>query len=327
MIQVGQWRALSSCNKEQVDGLLSIVLSSRAPSTVIKYQGAFTRWKSFAASKHAPCLPADSLLFASYLEQLAKATRSVSAVEEAYNSVNWVHDIAGLQSLAGDAIVKSVVEGVRRLFAKPVVKKEPVTVEDLRAIVENSDLTDLGDVRTAALCLLCFAAFLRFDELAGLHCSDVIFADGHLKLRIRKSKTDQYRQGDEVVLTESESPTCPVGMLKRYMALGEVDRSSEAALFRPITRSRSGVTLRRQGSLSYTRARELVKEALKKAGRDPDKYGLHSLRSGGATAAANAGVPDRAFKRHGRWRSENAKDGYVKDTLEYRLNVSKSLGL
>ena len=256
-----------------------------------------------------------------------KASRSVSAVEEAYNSVNWVHDIAGLQSLAGDAIVKSVVEGVRRLFAKPVVKKEPVTVDDLRAIVENSDLTDLGDVMTATLCLLCFAAFLRFDELAGLHCSDVIFADGHLKLRIRKSKTDQYRQGDEVVLTESESPTCPVGMLKQYMALGEVDRSSEAALFHPITRSRSGVTLRRQGSLSYTRARELVKEALKKAGRDPDKYGLHSLRSGGATAAANAGVPDRAFKRHGQWRSENVKDGYVKDTLEYRLNVSKSLGL
>ena len=177
-----------SYNKEQVDGLLSIVLSSRAPSTVIKYQGAFARWKSFAAIKHAPCLPADSLLFASYLEHLAKATRSVSAVEEAYNSVNWVHDIAGLQSLVGDAIVKSVVEGVRRLFAKPVVKKEPVTVDDLRAVVENSDLTDLGDVRTAALCLLCFAAFLRFDELAGLHCSDVIFADGHLKLQIRKSK-------------------------------------------------------------------------------------------------------------------------------------------
>ena len=46
--------------------------------------------------------------------------------------------------------MKSVVEGVWRLYAKPVVK-EPVTVEDLRAIVENSDLTDLGDVRTAAL--------------------------------------------------------------------------------------------------------------------------------------------------------------------------------
>ena len=53
-------------------------------------------------------------------------------------------------------------------------------------------------------------------------------------------------------------------------------------------------------------------------------YGVHSLQAGGATAAANAGVPDHAFKRHGHWRSESAKDGYIKDTLDYRLDVSKS---
>ena len=45
----------------------------------------------------------------------------------------------------------------------------------------------------------------------------------------------------------------------------------------------------------------------------------------GATAAANAGVNDRLFKRHGRWRSDKAKDGYVKDNLEALLSVSKSL--
>ena len=48
------------------------------------------------------------------------------------------------------------------------------------------------------------------------------------------------------------------------------------------------------------------------------------MRSGGATAAANAKVPDRLFKRHGRWCSESAKDGYVKDS---RLQVSQSLEL
>ena len=79
---------------------------------MVKYQGAFARWKTFATDRHAPYLPAESLLFASYLQQLAKATHSMSAVEEAYNSV---HDIAGVQSVSGDAIVKSVVEGVRRI--------------------------------------------------------------------------------------------------------------------------------------------------------------------------------------------------------------------
>ena len=52
--------------------------------------------------------------------------------------------------------------------------------------------------------------------------------------------------------------------------------------------------------------RELLLEKLEKIGLNPKQYGLHSLRSGGATAAANAGVPDRLFKRHRRWRRENA---------------------
>ena len=68
----------------------------------------------------------------------------------------------------------------------------------------------------------------------------------------------------------------------------------------------------------------MVREALRRLGEEPDAYGLHSLRAGGASAA---GVEDRLFKRHGRWRSENAKDGYVKDSYESRLSVSLNLGL
>ena len=43
-------------------------------------------------------------------------------------------------------------------------------------------------------------------------------------------------------------------------------------------------------------------------------YGLPSLRSAGASAAANAGISDRLFKGHGRWKSDRAKDGYVSTT-------------
>lgn len=79
--------------------------------------------------------------------------------------------------------------------------------------------------------------------------------------------------------------------------------------------------------MSYTRVRELVLGMLSAIGLDHRQFGLHSLRAGGASAAANAGVPDRLFKRHGRWRSENAKDGYVKDRMEERLEVSRRIGL
>ncbi|XP_033729279.1 uncharacterized protein LOC117318361 [Pecten maximus] len=53
--------------------------------------------------------------------------------------------------------------------------------------------------------------------------------------------------------------------------------------------------------------------------RDGACFGLHSFRAGGASAAANHGIPDRLFKKHGRWRSETAKDGYVKDDENHTL--------
>ena len=57
------------------------------------------------------------------------------------------------------------------------------------------------------------------------------------------------------------------------------------------------------------------------------KFSLHSLRSGGTSANANAGVNDRLFKSHGRRRSESANDGYIDDNIEAMLTVSRTLGL
>ena len=67
--------------------------------------------------------------------------------------------------------------------------------------------------------------------------------------------------------------------------------------------------------------RELLLEAFAPYVEDISRIGTHSLRAGGATAAARVGVRERLFKHHGRWRSENAKDGYVEDSLEERLRA------
>ena len=110
------------------------------------------------------------------------------------------------------------------------------------------------------------------------------------------------------------------------MELANIGNSPELPLFREIVHTKSGEQLRKRGGISYTCVREIVLEKLSELGLDRKLFGLHSLRSGGASAAVYAGVPDRLFKRHGRWRSENAKDGYVKDLLESGLSVSKRIG-
>jgi len=58
----------------------------------------------------------------------------------------------------------------------------------------------LSNVWLTAACLLAFAGFLHFNELAKLRPVDLNFDDEKLTVTIHQSKTDQLRQGDTVVI-------------------------------------------------------------------------------------------------------------------------------
>ena len=96
--------------------------------------------------------------------------------------------------------------------------------------------------------------------------------------------------------------------------------------------TKRGVRLQKE-ALSYSRAKELIKKELGKEGLDPTMFGTHSLRSGGAFAAAALGVPDRLLERHGCWRSEKAGNNYEKESLDtlllehYKVNLKWTLAL
>ena len=92
-------------------------------------------------------------------------------------------------------------------------------------------------------------------------------------------------------------------------------------------RSDKFILRKKNGCLTYTRSREIIKDALEFIGQESAEFGTHRFRAGGAIAAANNDVSDRLFKIHGRWKTELAKDGYVAENLEKRLSVSKNLGI
>ena len=141
-----------------------------------------------------------------------------------------------------------------------------------------------------------------------------------MEVFIESSKTDQFREGAWVPIARTNSNICPVAMLERYFRLANIQGDADKLFFRGLTSTKQGYRLRPSGGISYTRVRELVLEKIQEIDLDPKLFSLHSLRAGGVSAAANAGIPDHWFKWHGRWLSENAKDGYVKDKLKGRLS-------
>lgn len=326
------WEELFSSESSELNKLAasvkSSIVGSRADSTAKKYLGAFRRWKVWARQNFLQVFPVRETHLVLYMQYIADSTGSKAAVEESYNAMAWIHAMGNSHSPTESQFTKVVLQGLQRSLAKPVVKKLPVTAEMLAAMVEDMEGSgSLADLRLVTACIVSFAAFLRFDELVHVRPKDVKINADFMTIHIPNSKTDQLRKGDEVVVGRTGSKLCPVNMLEKYMAQAGIHQDDSHYLFRPIVKTKHGEKLRESGSLSYTRLRECFKQKLRALGFPPEQYGLHSLRAGGATAAARGGVPDRLFKRHGRWRSDAAKDGYVEDSLDARLTVSSSLGL
>ena len=70
--------------------------------------------------------------------------------------------------------------------------------------------------------------------------------------------------------------------------------------------------------ISYADSLAKSRSLLSKIGvKDPNAYGEHSGRRGGATAAAGAGMSLEKIKRHGRWRSLSMPQEYIDEELMF----------
>ena len=301
---------------------------SRSSSTNSKYLGYFRRFKDFMISHGKSYLPCTGINLSLFLVSLLNKNSTFSVLSSYVHAVKYVHGLHCMQDPTVHPCVRNLLESSKRRNVRGRGKKDPVSSSHIRQLfVKYISSTDLLVVRDLCIIVVCFSAFLRYDEVSNLKCNDVEFHVDYMSLYIRKSKTDQYRSGNRVLVAKLDTVACPVGAVQRYIRLASIDLNSSHFLFKPMYR-RGNVTglIKSDKKLSYTRAKETIVSRLSEVASDLN-LGLHSLRAGGATAAANSDVNDRCWKRHGRWRTDSAKDGYVQESVSNRLSVSKSLGL
>lgn len=306
------------------------LISSRADSTTKKYAAGFHKWKLWADKyEEVTILPANPMYVSLYLLSLVQNINSVSTLEAAAYSISWAHKISQLPDPVSDNIVINVLQSLRRKLAKRPEKKEIITIDNLQELLSiHQPLSNPDNLRNMCIYILSFAGFLRFDELINLKLKNINFHDSHMTILIERSKTDQLREGTNLIIARTHTALCPVQMLRNWLNLFD-DMPSNSYIFRAFYKNKAGNLLFKSTNkpIAYSTVRDKLKKSLEKIGLDSKKYGMHSLRSGAASAAANSGINDRLFKRHGRWRSDKAKDGYIKDDLAHLLSVSQNLGL
>ena len=110
-------------------------------------------------------------------------------------------------------------------------------------------MASLYNIRSVVICLLAFAAFLRFDELAKLVRSDVEIKGDMFQLFIESSKTEQYTDEAWVVVASSGKVTCPVALMSRYLDRAKL--SDDSPLFCQLSKTKFGYKPRSKGLKCY----------------------------------------------------------------------------
>jgi len=305
------------------------LIASKSSSTTLKYRSYFNKFKVFMSEYKKSYLPASDMNVALFIVHLLNNNCSHSVITSCVYGIKWMHNLFGYKDPTLNVHLKDLLSTSKRRVAIRLNGKKDVIssdcVKDL--FIKYRDSTDLFVVRDLVMIVTCFTGFLRYDELSNIRCNEISFHENYVKILISKSKTDQFRDGNEVLLSKIDSVACPFEALFRYVTLANVDLSSSNFLFRALYKTKLKSALRHKvKKLSYTRTKEVLISRLKEVVPEGLNLGLHSLRASGATAAANAGVNERCLKRHGRWRSD-AVHGYIKDSVNDRLTVTQNLGL
>ena len=205
-------------------------------------------------------------------------------------------------------------------FARPT--RTPISLQMLEEIVAFIYTTESPFDRrmlTAAV-LLAFFGLLRvseytspstsnYDSSVHLSLDDVtIDWDRRVALvRIKKSKTDPYRQGVTVRIGILDHYLCPVHALVSYI----------------LVRGPSpGPFFRFQNGAFLTRAR--IVDLLVRSLPHIPNVNTHSFRRGGASALADANTPAHIIQILGRWRS-NAYREYIQLTDQFLIQANLNM--
>lgn len=134
--------------------------------------------------------------------------------------------------------------------------------------------------------------------------------DSVITLILSRSKTNQFGRPQTVVIGSTESSTCPVRAMKRYLVARQ--------------QYPSGPLLRLEdGSLLSCKDIYCLKLLLQDAGLDSSRYSSHSFQIGAATTAAASGLPDHLIQRLGHWRSDAYKR-YIRPSPPAPLQLTRA---
>ncbi len=251
--------------------------NSKAANTLRAYKADFSDFTSFCLKNGLSSMPTEPKVLSLYLTKLSK-TAKFSTLKRRIASISVIHKIKGHYLDTKHPIIMENLHGIKRVMGTHQRSKKPLLINDLKLIIKAIDenqKNDLKRLRDRALILIGFSGGFRRSELVNLDYEDIEFVEEGIKIFIKRSKTDQSGEGNLKAIPYFQNQDyCPVLTLKKWI---DKSKNKSGKIFK-ISDKLVAITIKKYALL---------------AGLEATKYGGHSLRSGFATSAAEAGAEER----------------------------------
>ena len=227
---------------------------------------------------------------------------------------------------ANDQFLSKIVESSNRNNYKSKQRKKPLTpdmIKDiLRLLPSEPTLTQLRD---CLIPVMSYALLLRHDETSHLNCNHFVEDTNGFKIHIPSSKTDTYREGKIVYLSKENRSLFDTFL--KYLSKSNLNIGINHFLFGPIKFDKSLQKFSVENKkLPYESFNKIIKNAVIKLGCNPDEFGTHSARSGGASCLAPH-ISEYDLMLNGRWSDPRSIGSYVETPSAHRFEINEILDI
>ena len=296
---------------------LSNLKTSKANNTLRAYRSDFKDFGGFCAKHGFKSMPTDPKVVSLYLTHLSKSSK-ISTLRRRLVSIGVIHKLKGHYLDTKHPIIIENLMGIKRRKGSKQTGKKPLLINHLKEIINvinQQDIEEIVKLRNKTLILIGFGGGFRRSELISIDYDDVEFVDEGVKIILKKSKTDQFGEGMIKGLPYfSKEIYCPVVNLRNWLKISKI---KNGPIFR---RFAKGSTLTKN-RLTDQSVVLIIKNCLKLAGIENNNFSGHSLRSGFATVAAEAGADERSIMTMTGHKTTQMVRRYIKEANIFKNNA------
>ena len=304
--------------KKLQEETLKNLKSSKALNTVRAYKSDFEDFGLFCVKNGFNNLPSEPKIVSLYLTHLSSREAKISTIKRRLVSIGVIHKMKGHYLDTKHPVIIQNLMGIKRRKGTIQKGKKPLLINDIKTLIDvinKEKVPDIKKLRNKALLIIGFSGGFRRNEIVSLDIEDVEFVFEGIKITVKKSKTDQYGEGMVKGIPHFENSLyCPVATLKRWINISKI---KQGPLFRRFLKG----SILSNNRLTDQSIALIIKNYLVKAGIDSNNYSGHSLRSGFATSAAEAGAEERSIMTMTGHKSTEMVRRYIKEANLFKNNA------